>query len=347
MTNETRLADEIGVPYGATITLRYTDRDGRKLDRELSVFKGSDATVMPFTKRFNDASIAVQTQFTMAESYFELAKKYRALKEDETARRTIAQGKKLLEEAIRDFPKTEFRAQADYLLANLAFEEAEQTVLPEKRSQLYREAVTRFGDVISGNADSEYAPKSQFKKALVYEKMGEIDTACEEYVKLSYRYPNHELVAETISRLGLYFFNKGRIIEKGMGEEADLVEKERSKLQAREFYRTAAQVFARLSARFPDHKLAASTKVLSAENWLRAKEFEKAITAYEAVIAEKKGAPDLIAQSMYWCGDAYMQTMNPTGAYRNFKLCTWDYPETKWARYARGKLTDKAFAEME
>jgi hypothetical protein len=30
-----------------------------------------------------------------------------------------------------------------------------------------------------------------------------------------------------------------------------------------------------------------------------------------------------------------------------FKLCTWDYPETKWARYARGKLTDKAFAEME
>jgi tetratricopeptide (TPR) repeat protein len=347
MTNETRMADEIGVPYGATITLRYTDRDGRKLDRELSVFKGSDATVMPFTKRFNDASIAVQTQFTMAESYFELAKKYRALKEDETARRTIAQGKKLLEEAIRDFPKTEFRAQADYLLANLAFEEAEQTALPEKRSQLYREAATRFADVISGNADSEYAPKSQFKKALVYEKMGEIDTACEEYVKLSYRYPNHELVAETISRLGLYFFNKGRIIEKGAGEEADLVEKERRKLQARDFYRTAAQVFGRLSVRFPDHKLAASTKVLSAENWLRAKDFDKAITTYEAVVSEKKGAPDLIAQSMYWCGDAYMQTLNPTGAYRMFKLCTWDYPETKWARYARGKLTDKAFAEME
>jgi tetratricopeptide (TPR) repeat protein len=347
MTNETRMADEIGVPYGATITLRYTDRDGRKLDRALSVFKGSDALVMPFTKRFNDASVAVQTQFTMAESYFELAKKYRALKEDEAARRTIAQGKKLLEEAIRDFPKTEFRAQADYLLANLAFEEAEQTVLPEKRSQLYREAVTRFADVISGNAESEYAPKSQFKKALVYEKMGEIDTACEEYVKLSYRYPNHELVAETISRLGLYFFNKGRMIDKGVGEETDLLEKEKRKLQARAFYRTAAQVFGRLSARFPDHKLAASTKVLSAENWLRAKEFDKAITTYEAVIAEKKGAPDLIAQSMYWCGDAYMQTLNPTGAYRMFKLCTWDYPETKWARYARGKLTDKMFVEID
>ncbi|MBM4164292.1 MAG: hypothetical protein FJ222_07620 [Lentisphaerae bacterium] len=347
MTNETRMADQIAVPYGASIVLRYTARDGRTLDRALSVFKGADASVTPFTKRFNDADIGIQTQFTMAESYFEMAKKYRALKEDEVARRTIAQGKKLLEEAIRDFPKNEYRVQADYLLANLAFEEAEQTVQPEKRNQLYRDAATRFGDVIGGYPDSEYAPKSQFKKALVYERMGEIDTACEEYVKLSYRYPNHDLIAETISRLGLYFFNKGRTLEKGVGEETDLIAAEVRKKQALEFYRTAAQVFGRLSVRFPDHKLAASTKVLSAENWLRAKEFDKAITTYEAVVAEKKGTPDLIAQSMYWCGDAYMQASNPTGAYRMFKLCTWDYPESKWARYARGRLTDPAFKAME
>jgi TolA-binding protein len=347
LTNETRMADQISVPYGASVVLRYTARDGRTLNRPVSVFKGADANVIPFSKRFNDVNIAVQTQFTMAESYFEMAKKYRALKEDEVSRRTIAQGKKLLEEAIRDFPKNEFRVQADYLLANLAFEEGEQTVLPEKRNQLYRDAANRFGDVIGGYPDSEYAPKSQFKKALVYERMGEIDTACEEYVKLSYRYPNHELIAETISRLGLYFFNKGRLLDKGVGEDTDLVEAEKRKIQAREFYRTAAQVFGRLSVRFPDHKLAASTKVLSAENWLRAKEFDKAITKYEEVVSEKKGTPDLIAQAMYWCGDAYMQALNPVGAYRMFKLCTWDYPESRWARFARGRLTDKAFKEMD
>jgi len=347
LATEKALTDQIAVPYGASVVLRYTAGDGRVLDREITVHKGADGGVISFTKRFDDADIAVQTQFTMAEAYFEMAKKYRALKEEEVARRTIAQGKKLLEEAIRDFPKSNFRVQADYLLANLAFESGEQTQDPESRKRLYREAVSRFGDVIGGYPDSEYAPKSQFKKALVFERMEEIDTACEEYVKLSYRYPNNPLIAETISRLGLYFFNKGRMIEKGLGAETDLIEEEKNRMQAREFYRTAAQVFGRLSVRFPDHKLAASTKVLSAENWLRAKEYAKAITTYESVVEEKKGAPDLIAQAMYWCGDAQMQVKNPVGAYRMFKRLTWDYPESMWARYARGRLADSAFAKME
>ncbi len=345
--NENPMPDTIAVPYGAAITLKYSSPHGLAAERQVAIRKGADGEVLPFTKRFQDTEIAVQTQFTMAEAYFEMAKKHRALKEEEVARRGIAQGKKLLEEAIRDYPKTDARVQADYLLANLAFESAEQTENEELRKKLFVESVTRFSDLIAGYPDSEYAPKSQFKKALVFERMGEIDAACEEYVKLSYRYPENELVAETIARLGQYFMTKGKEIEDRLGGETDLVQKEKIRMQANEFYRTAAQVFARLSDRFPEHTLAAKTKVLSAENWLRGQELQKAVNVYESIIAEKKAQPELIAQSMYWCGDSYIRMKNYTSAYRMLKRLTWDYPESVWAKYARGRLTEPELAKVE
>ena len=156
--NETPASDALAVPYGAAVSLKYAPREGIVVECQVAVRKGADGKVLPFTKRFQDTEIAVQTQFTMAEAYFEMAKKHRALKEEEVARRGIAQGKKLLEEAIRDYPKTDARVQADYLLANLAFEEAEQTENEELRKKLFVEAITRFSDLIAGYPDSEYAP---------------------------------------------------------------------------------------------------------------------------------------------------------------------------------------------
>jgi hypothetical protein len=59
---------------------------------------------------------------------------------------------------------------------------------------------------------------------------------------------------------------------------------------------------------------------------------------------------------MYWCGDAYAKegeaaiqrggpAMTLIEAFRMWKNLTWDYPETKWAKYARGRLGDGAFME--
>lgn len=344
---ESLAPDTIAVPYGAAMELFYEPRPDVSTTHTIGVRKGADGAVLPFTKRFQDTDIAVQTQFTLAEAYFEMAKKHRALKEDEVARRGIAQGKKLLEEAIRDYPTTDARVQADYLLANLAFESAEQTENDDLRKKLFAESVTRFSDIIAGYPDSDYAPKSQFKKALVFERMGDIDLACEEYVKLSYRYPENELVAETIARLGQYFMTKGKEVEELIGAETDVVQKEKTRLQANEFYRTAAQVFSRLSQRFPEHTLAAKTKVLAAENWLRGQDINRAIAVYEEVISEKKATPDLIAQSMYWCGDSQLRQKNYVDSYRMFKRLTWDYPESVWAKYARARLTEPELARVE
>jgi len=342
----------VRVGYGDSLVLSCGASDATQgLSRAVQVYKGADGSVKPFTKRFKDPAIAVQTQLTLAEAYFEMAKKHRELSREDLARREIGQGKKLLEEAIRDYPNTDARAQADYLLADLALEFAAQVDDPEQKTKLYLEAVGRFTDIVASYPDSPYAPKAQFKKALTYEKMGKIDEACEEYVKLSYRYPDNELVAETIARLGQYFLTKGKTCQDRIDAETNVVTRERVRLETVDMYKTAAQVFGRLSERFPDHKLAGKTMVLSGQCYMRAEDYEKAVAVFKKVIDAKKADPDLLAEAMYWCGDAYVKGKQDqesmVNAYRMFKKLTWDYPETVWAKYARGRLTEEAMAKME
>lgn len=342
--------ESLPVNYGDVVHAVYASADGKELARaDIAIQKGADGQVLPFTKRFKDESIAVQTQFTIAESYFELAKRHRQLKQESLARREIAQGKKLLEEAIRDYPRTEARAQAEYLLANLAYEFANDAVDPNEQKKFCLEAVSRFSDIVATFPDSPYAPKAQYKKALVFEKMGQIDQACEEYVKLSYRYPDNELVAETIARLGQYFLAKGKAMEEAAEKEADANKKAVAEKETSNMYVTAAQVFSRLAVRFPTHHLAGATNVLSAQCYLRGKVYDKAVAGFEAVIKNENADKDHRAESMFWCGQAYMQMPRPdlTNAYRMFKKLTWDYPESKWAPYARGQLATQQFLTIE
>jgi outer membrane protein assembly factor BamD (BamD/ComL family) len=340
--------DVVPVNYGETLSMSYQAAvGGLPMIRTVQIRQGADGTVLPFTKRFAEPEVAVQTQFTIAEAYFELAKKHRELKQEDLARLEIAQGKKLLEEAIRDYPETEERAHADYLLANLSLEYAEELQDPEAKKKRYMEAVTRFSDLVSNYSGSPYAPKSQFKKALAFEKLGELEQACEEYVKLSYRYPDNELVAETIARLGQYFMVRGKEWQDKANAETDIVKKEKARRQMLDMFKTAAQVFSRLSVRFPDHQLAGKTIVLSAQCWIRAEELDQAIAVFGSVIEAKKASSDLIAQSMYWSGDCYIKKKDFVNAYRMLKKLTWDYPETTWAKYARGRLSEAALASIE
>jgi TolA-binding protein len=335
------------VAYGETVKIRYEPPAGEAIERTVEIFKGGDGRLVPFTKRFNDPTIAVQTQFTVAEAWFELAKRHRELGQESLARREITQGKKLLEEAIRDYPDTEARAQADYLLANLSFEFSKEAANEDLKRQHALDAVARFSDIVSSHPDSEYAPKSQYKKALVLEALGDIDQACEEYVKLSYRYPDNELVAETIARLGQYFLAKGKQLDEESNAQTDRVEKEKVAIRGREMFTTAAEVFSRLSERFPRHALANKTKMLSAQCYLRAKDFKRALASFEGIAKDPQTEKDLAAEAMYWAGDVCLQQKELTKAYKNFKKLTWDFPESKWAKFARGRLSEDAMAQVE
>jgi TolA-binding protein len=341
------------VDYGDSVVMSYVGGSTEeKLDRTVKIAMGSDGSIQSFTKRFKDPSIAVQTQFTVAESYFELAKNHRALKQEELARREIAQGRKLLEEAIRDFPQTEARAQAEYLLAELSLELAQDATTAEAKKKHSADALQRYIDIVVTYPDSPYAPKAQFKKGMTLEKLGQIDDACEEYVKLSYKHPDSELVAETIARLGQYFLTKGKGFETQIAGAGNLVQKEKLRLQSVDMFKTAAQVFGRLAKRFPDHQLAAKTTVLSGQCWMRAADYERAVETFRLVTEGKRTEPELVAEAMYWCGDAYMKDAKKSpgkvvDAYRMFKKLTWDYPESQWAKYARGRLTDPVLAQAD
>ncbi|MCZ7646473.1 MAG: tetratricopeptide repeat protein [Planctomycetota bacterium] len=336
------------VAYGDKVTVSYAPGPGHEhVTRVLEIFKGADGAVVPFTKRFQDPEIAVKTQFTIAEAYFEQAKTHRKLGEKELAQEEIATGKKILEEALLEHPDTESRVQADYLLANLALEFALENTDPEAGKKHYLEAIVRFSDLVTAYPDSGYAPKAQFKKAYAYEKMGDIDRACDEYVKLSYRYPEHELIAETISQLGQYFWKKGSDLKDQADKEKDPVGKEKLLIQARDMYRTAAEVLLRLSVRFPDHTLALNTKVLAGEAYMHATLLPEAVRTFKEVFEDPHPDKELAPRAMYWCGRSLYDQQDLINAYRVLKNLTWNYPETVWAKYARGMLTEEGFQQID
>lgn len=358
------LPEDLRVDYGSDLTIAYQPTGAAEpIRRTVRVYQGSDGELTAFTKRYRDPETAVQTQFAVAEAYFEMSKKRRELGEEALARQGIAQGKQVLEETLKDFPDTRLKAQADYLLANLALELSDLDADPGRKKRGYLEAITRFSALVAAFPESPYAPKAQYKKALTFEKIGDIDQACEEYVKLSYQYPDNELVAETIARLGQYFHTKGRAIEEKSNKEADPLLAEKLRLEASGLFRTAAEVFSRLAVRFPTHHLAAKTRVLSGQCYMRSDDFEKAAEMLTAVVDHDGTEKEIRAEAMYWLGDCYVKigSLPPTAAsgiprdpkiayqsaYQVFKRLTWDYPESLWAKYARGRLTDSTLSEAQ
>jgi outer membrane protein assembly factor BamD (BamD/ComL family) len=90
---------------------------------------------------------------------------------------------------------------------------------------------------------------------------------------------------------------------------------------------------------------------------MRAEDFAKAVNVFKIVTEDANADKEARAEAMYWCGDSYMKLGTATTkggpaiqgdpmveAYRMFKRLTWDYPESKWAKFARGRLTEPALA---
>jgi len=338
------------VKYGSTVTAVYDPGEsGSPITNVVEIYKGADGDVMPFTKRFRDPEMAVRTRLTVAEACFELAKKHRKMKQPELAEQQIAEGKRLLEEALQDFPETDLRAQADYLLANLVLELAEETDDETDKAKRFSAAVVQFSDIVANYRNSSYAPKAQFKKALALELMGDIDRASDEYVKLAYRWPDNELVPETIARLGEYFFKKGMEFVKLSDQEQDEVQRDVLAMQSHEPFTTAAEVYSSLGERFPSHKLADKTTVVSGQCFMRAQKFEDASKTFERLLEKSDVDKDLLAEALYWCGDCYTKedNLDLKEAYRNFKRLDWDYPASKWAKFARGRLLGDDLAKFD
>lgn len=308
---------QLKVDFGDTITFTYVDDLSLESTSPLSVTRpgkillGSDAEVVSFTKKFKDPEIAVKTRFLMAEALFETAKEHRKIGEMAQADAEISKGKQILDEAIRDYPNTSLASQGEYLLANLAQELTN-----------YQEAVGRYSAVISTWPDSEYAAPSQFKQALCFEKMGKYDQAVEEYVKLTYLYPDSPLVADATIRLGNYYYkNKS--------------------------YKTASKIFSSFQLHNPTHRLAPNALFLAAQCAYNQGDYKEAADLFAKTADTYQDEKSLRPEAMYWQADSSTKINDNVKAFRTFKKVTWDFPESQWAKAARGRLTEEVFTRMQ
>lgn len=355
------------VRYGDDIVIGYAaSGETPPQSWTVQVNKGADGWVEPFSKRYTGDAMAIKTSFTMAECYFELAKQHSQLEQESLSRREIAHARKLLAEAMASHRDEDMQAHAEYLLGNLAQEFADLAKNDESKLPMYQDALKRFSKIPADWPDSPFAPKAQFKIGLIYEKMGEADNSVEEYVKLAYKYPDHELIPTVMLRLGSYFQKKGldfKTQADPLREKTDaesLAEVLRlDELSYPEFI-SAATIYGKLPERFPDNPLAGLADLASAQNYMRAHQYPQAIERFEKTYEnEAYDGRDIRAQAMYWSGlsaERLAATMNESNyrgrgeaindAYKIYRRITFDFPDSKWAKFARGRLTDPTFGAI-
>ena len=353
----------VQVVYGDTVAARYTDANGIKTDTALvTVSKGADGGIRPFSKIYQDSEIAMRSQFSLAEANLEMAKRHRLLGNAEAALLEYTNAKQLLASAMNQFTDPETRSHAEFLLGNLTFEEADTTADAALKQVRYRAALARFMNVTGSYPDTLHASKAQYRIALVYEALKEPDIAAQEYVKLAYKYPDSEYIATSMARLGSYFLKSATAYEekakpllaKGVDETGKVIDKDAAfegqamqKMAFNEFIKTA-RIFGRLQERFPDDELAGQAGLRAGHAYFRATRQQDALTAFLRVIGEEGyDGPNVRSQAMYWAGMCYQQLQQPMAAYSIFKRLTYDFPESQWAAYARAQLSQENMLNLE
>ena len=352
---EAPVDDTLPVRFGDSVEFVYVDarpfssETARTLCATGLVHKGSDGALRVFSKRFSDVDQAVLVQFRLAECLFEQAKDYRARKQGEKSSEAIARGRFILEEALKGNPGTVHAAQGEFLLANLSQElaaESKDNGDEETSRRLYTEALTRFSALLAASPQGDYAARAQYHKALCLEMLGDFRRAGEEYVKMTYLYPESDLVGDAAVRLATHYYKNEKR------------------------YEVAARVYENFQRRFPNHSKASRALFMSGSCFVKEadavqlkyaeghaglspkadKLYLRAVKAFENMAETYRSErPEMRAQALYWAGDTSLKRQGWKDAYLFLKRTVLEYPETEWARRARGLLVRESdrFGKME
>jgi TolA-binding protein len=311
--------------FGDEVRVVYSDK--RNLDRDKAgnpvgaaertaaakVVVGTDGQLTGFGKKYPNDEIAIETQFHIGECYYYLGKEHIELKKEKLGLLELKEGQEILRDLMVHFPGSKSVDQAAYLLANLAQEQKK-----------FYEAIDVYERITLDWPKSVIAPDAQYKMGICYEKMDDMDKAMEEYVRLAYKFPDSALVGDAMIRIGLYFFNKKN-------------------------YSIAVQVFAKFVERYEDHPQVQKVAFKMGLCYILSEKYVDAGDHFKTFV-EKYAKSELTPAALYWAGDAYLKANDALKSYQMFKRCIWDYPDTKWAKFARGRLTAPIFdriAEME
>lgn len=150
--------------------------------------------------------------------------------------------------------------------------------------------------------------------------------------------------AADIQREGLALKKQIQKLQKAAEDEdpAEIAELEQKK---NERFSEAARQMERLSNLPADPKLADMAALRAGQNYMRAESYESATRVFEKIVGKQAAEEDLRAQALYWSGICHEKMKAPHEAARLYKSITVDFPESKWAKYARGRLADPMFQE--
>ena len=293
--------------FGDKITVGYLDNvpqtpDGEVIiERMIPVAVGTNGVMAAFSKVFKDEDLAIQTQFHIAESYFELFKSHRRLKHVDEAAADLASGRRLLRELQDDYPNPKYAPRVSYLLGQFAQE-----------MEAWDEAIAAYGSIVRNHPDHNLAPDSQYKLGQCHEEAGELDEALEAYVTLAGTYPKSPLIANVMLRINEHFYVK-------------------------EDYAVAASVGEKFLERFPNHEWTPKMAFRIGQCHYKLEKFIKGGKSFDA-FAKRFPEQELTAQALFWAGESYRMGKDIPNAFRRYNRCRWDFPESDAAKYSRGRL---------
>ncbi|BCX49279.1 hypothetical protein HAHE_31870 [Haloferula helveola] len=298
---------EIECFFGDTLTVGYLDNVPQTpeglpiIELQLPVAVGTDGEMDAFSKVYKNDELAIQTQFHIAESHFELFKSHLKLERENEAQAELAAGRRVLHELQVDYPDPKYAPRVAYLLGQFAQE-----------MEAWDEAIISYKAIVRGHPEHELAPDAQYKLGQCYEEAGQLDEALESYVTLAATYPKSPLIANVMLRINEHFYNK-------------------------EEYGVAASVGAKFLEKFPNHEWTPKIAFRIGQCHYKAESYGKAGNSFDEFV-KRFPEEELTAQALFWAGESYRMANNVPEAFRRYNRCRWDFPESEAAKYSRGRL---------
>ena len=293
--------------FGDTLTVTYvdtaasTEKGTLELNTQLPVVIGTDGLVSAFSKTFNNETLAVETKFHVAESYFELFKSHKNLGRSEEEKADLAAGRRVLREVMEDYPDPKYQPRILYLLGQFAQE-----------LQNVDEAVSAYEQIVTQFPDHPLAADAQYKLAQTHEESGDFDDALEAYVTLAATYPKSPLIANVMIRISDHFYKN-------------------------EEFPIAAEVGKKFLDKFEGHEFASRIAFRIGQCYYKAEQFPVAGESFDE-FAKRFPDDELSADSLFWAGESFRMANNNREAFRRYNRCRWDFPASDAAKYARGRL---------
>ena len=232
------------------------------------------------------------------------------LKKAKEGQERLNQAIKLLEvQPAADSPKS-LRGTRAFLYAQ-AFQHLEEYA---KARELYLQFIkdyTKHAELV----------KAKFKAAICVENSDDPEYCFSHYEQLIQDHPKSPQAPDSLIRMGLFLFNK-----KG--------------------YWASRRFFQRLLKNYPEHESAEKIDFKIGLTFILDEEFKEAGEHFEKFY-RKRTKSELLPATLYWAGDAYLKGGMVEKSRENFLKVGKLYPDSKWAKFGRGRLTSPEYGSKE